>query len=151
MAIFGKKTTEDNDEVTTDKPAAAAKAAKPAASMKDLYDAGGEAKPAEAAKATKAVGHGRAYRIIVKPLITEKASVLAAENKYFFMVEKEANKIEVAKAINEIYGVKPTSVNVIRVEGKKTRHGRTQGKRKDWKKAIVTLPKGKTIQVYEGV
>ena len=72
-------------------------------------------------------------------------------NKYFFEVAKNANKIEVAKAIQEIYGVKPVSVNIIRMQGKKVGQGRTRGKRKDWKKAIITLKKGESIKVYEGV
>ena len=73
------------------------------------------------------------------------------ENKYFFEVKKDANKIEIAKAINDVYGVKPVSVNIMRVGGKKVRRGRTFGKRKDWKKDIVTLKKGESIKVYEGV
>jgi len=76
---------------------------------------------------------------------------LGALNKYVFAVAKNTNKIEVAKAIKEIYGIKPVGVNVIRMSGKKARYGRISGRRKDWKKAIITLPKGETIKVYEGV
>ncbi|MEA3449868.1 MAG: 50S ribosomal protein L23 [Patescibacteria group bacterium] len=89
--------------------------------------------------------------MLVRPLITEKAANLGSEDKYVFAVNKNANKIEIAKAINEVYGIKPIAVNIVRVGGKKVRHGRVQGRRKDWKKAIVTLPKGKTINIYEGV
>lgn len=95
--------------------------------------------------------YGDAYRVLVKPLITEKATILGAENKYIFAVSKNSNKIEIARAINEVYGVKPVSVNIIKVKGKNVRYGRTQGKQKDWKKAIIKLPEGKTIKVYEGV
>ena len=93
----------------------------------------------------------QAYRILVKPLVTEKASNLNLLNKYAFEVYTHANKIEVAQVIEDIYKVKPTGVNIIRMKGKKVTRGKYTGKRKDWKKAIVTLPKGKTIQVYEGI
>ncbi len=95
--------------------------------------------------------YGNAYRVLIRPLITEKASILGAENKYFFEVARDANKIEVAKAIEEVYGIKPVKVNIVNMRGKKVRFGRILGKRKDWKKAIVTLPEGKTIKIYEGV
>lgn len=113
--------------------------------MQELYVEGG------AKGEIQAVKEPRAYCVLVKPLITEKASLLASLNKYVFMVKKDTNKVEIMKAIKEVYGVNPTTVNVIRMEGKDVRYGRYAGKRSDWKKAIVTLPKGKTIQVYEGV
>jgi len=87
----------------------------------------------------------------LKPLVTEKATNLGVLNKYVFAVSPKANKIEIAEAIEAVYGVKPVSVNVMRAEGKTIRSGRTFGKRKDWKKAIVALPQGKTIKIYEGV
>jgi large subunit ribosomal protein L23 len=95
--------------------------------------------------------NGNAYKVLVKPLITEKATEIGAFNKYVFEVDKNANKIEIAKAINEVYGVKPLDINIIRMKGKKVRYGRTLGKKKDWKKAIVTLEEGKSIKIYEGV
>ncbi len=140
VAKKGKKST---DSTSTEKK-----------SMKDLYADKKEAvvkKEKTEDKKTKSIKNGQAYKILIKPLITEKASVLASENKYFFEVSIDANKIEIAKAIAEIYGVHPTSVNIIRMQGKKTRYGRTEGKKKNWKKAIVTLPKGETIKIYEGV
>jgi large subunit ribosomal protein L23 len=88
---------------------------------------------------------------LIKPLITEKAANVGSLNKYMFAVKKTANKIEVAKAINEVYGIMPDDVNIINVRGKKVRYGRIAGVRSDWKKAIITLPKGKTINIYEGV
>lgn len=94
---------------------------------------------------------GRAYSILVKPLITEKAANLGILNQYVFEVSLDSNKIEIAKAVEEIYGVKPIGVNVIRTDGKKVRRGKYTGQRKDWKKAMVTLPAGKTINIYEGV
>ena len=89
--------------------------------------------------------------ILVKPLITEKATNLAQLNQYVFEIAKGANKIQVAQAIEARYGVKPKKVNILNNEGKVTRRGRTVGKTKDWKKAIVTLPQGQTIKVHEGV
>jgi len=92
-----------------------------------------------------------AYNVLVKPLITEKASSMGAEGKYVFSVNPSMNKIEVKKAIRAVYNVNPVSVRMINVEGKRVRQGRTEGKKKDWKKAIVTLREGEKIEVYEGV
>ena len=89
--------------------------------------------------------------ILVKPLITEKATNLSQLNQYVFEVSKSANKIQVAQAIEARYGVRPKKVNVLNNQGKVTRRGRTVGKTKDWKKAIVTMPQGQTIKVHEEV
>ncbi len=88
---------------------------------------------------------------VLYPVVTEKSAVLASSNKYVFAIDKNANKIQVRSAIKAMYGITPVSVNIQNMKGKKVRHGRKFGKRKDWKKAIVTLPEGKTIDVYEGV
>ncbi|MBM5789542.1 50S ribosomal protein L23 [Candidatus Parcubacteria bacterium] len=90
-------------------------------------------------------------RVVIAPIVTEKSAYLAAQGQYVFEVERSMNKVQVRDAIRVMYGVLPLSVNMVRQRGKKVRFGRTQGKRKGWKKAIVTLPKGKTIEVYEGV
>lgn len=89
--------------------------------------------------------------VLVRPLVTEKSAILASKNAYVFAVAKTANKIEVAKAVHSLYGVKPESVNVQNVRGKYVRRGKIDGYRKAWKKAIVILPKGKTLNIYEGV
>ncbi len=89
--------------------------------------------------------------VIVRPLVTEKAAILASANTYAFVVKNGANKVEVGVAIQQMYGVKPARVNIQNVEGKSKRFGRSTGKRSDWKKALVTLPDGKTINVHEGV
>jgi len=94
---------------------------------------------------------GRAYRVLLKPLITEKGTYLAVNNKYLFAVWPDANKQEIKKAIKAVYGVMPIKVNIINTIGKEIRHGKTKGMTSDTKKAVVTLPKGQTIQVYEGV
>jgi large subunit ribosomal protein L23 len=94
---------------------------------------------------------GIAYRVLLRPVITEKAADQGAWNKYVFEVAMDANKISVSQAVKEVYGIRPVSVNVVSMRGKKVRYGRVRGCRKDWKKAIVTLPEGKTINLYEGV
>ncbi|EGK57196.1 MULTISPECIES: 50S ribosomal protein L23 [Selenomonadaceae] len=88
--------------------------------------------------------------ILVRPLITERTTQLMAEGKYVFVVAKAANKIEIAKAVSEIFKVKVAKVNTVNVIGKKKRMGRTQGKRPDYKKAIVKLAPGETIEFFEG-
>ncbi len=117
-------------------------------SMKALYS---DEIAAENHKKTSAGKSNSAHRILMRPLISEKASRQQTLNQYFFAVALTANRIEVAKAVQAVYGIKPTKVTIIRSEGKSRRFGRTVGKRKDWKKAIVSLPKGKTISLYEGV
>ena len=92
-----------------------------------------------------------AYRVLLKPLVTEKAADLSAHNQYVFMIDPRMNKIEVKKAVRTIYGVDPISVNVSVKQGKSVRYGRTYGVTKSWKKAIVTLKAGDKIEVYEGV
>lgn len=89
--------------------------------------------------------------VIVQPLISEKAAGLAGANQYVFIVRKGANRLQVRTAIKSMYGVSPLGVNILNVRGKKVRFGRKEGARSDWKKAIVTLPAGQTINVHEGV
>ncbi len=91
------------------------------------------------------------YRVLLKPLVTEKGSSQVALGKYLFMVALDANKIMIAKAVERTYGVKVSRVNIMNYSGKRVKRGRVSGKRKDWKKAIVTLKKGQTIEVFKGV
>lgn len=93
----------------------------------------------------------QAYKFLLKPHITEKSSILASQSKYIFETAKKANKYAISQAIYDIYNIKPLKVNIINQSGKIVIRGRTRGKRKDWKKAMVTLPKGSKIEVYEGV
>lgn len=106
-----------------------------------------QVRPAAAAIKAGAVG----ARVILSPVVTEKSALLASQGQYVFHVEVDANKIQIKNAIRTMYGVTPVSVNVFKQEGKQIRYARTRGQRKAWKKAMVTLPKGKTIEVYEGV
>lgn len=92
-----------------------------------------------------------AYKYLIKPLITEKASHLKVQNKYLFLVDEKSTKNEIKKAIFHVYGYHPESVNMINIIGKKIRSGKTSGTRKGKKKAIVTLKKGDSIEIYEGV
>ncbi len=139
----------EKEKTTGVKKSAAAK------SMKDLYSGSGKAPVKTTDKEGKSVKQikkfGYADRIIIKPLVTEKAANLGMLNQYVFEAAPKANKIEIAKAINEIYGIMPKSVNIVKMKGKNLRYGRHTGKRRDWKKAIITLPQGKTINIYEGV
>ena len=91
------------------------------------------------------------YGVLIKPLITEKISEAASLGKYAFAVSSDANKPTVKKAINAVYGVNVKSVRIINVIGKSVRYGRSFGKRKDWKKAIITLAPGEKIEIYEVV
>ena len=86
--------------------------------------------------------------ILIRPLITEKSTELMAEGKYVFKVAKAANKIEIAKAVAEIFNVKVEKVNTVNVKGKTKRIGRTYGKRPDYKKAIVKLKAGESIEFF---
>ncbi len=91
---------------------------------------------------------GELYQILLRPLVTEKSTDLQKKNQYVFAVKYSANKIEVKKAVEKIYGVKVEKVRIIKMPGKRVRYGRTQGKTKRWKKAIVFLPKEEKIDVF---
>ncbi len=92
------------------------------------------------------------YQIIHHPIISEKSTDLKGmHNQLVFKVAMDANKVEIKKAIEAIFGVKVLSVRTLRVRGKKKRLGRYMGKRPDWKKAIVKLQEGDTIDFFEGV
>jgi large subunit ribosomal protein L23 len=95
----------------------------------------------------------KAYHYLIKgPIITEKTHTQReVANKLTFRVDLKANKIEIRKAIEDIFKVKVLGVNTVRVRGKKKRLGRTQGWRPDWKKAVVTLAPGEKISGYEGL
>ena len=86
--------------------------------------------------------------IIIKPIITEKSSTGVAEGKYTFEVAKKATKVQIAKAVEELFQVKVTNVNTIIVKGKEKRVGANTGKRPDWKKAIVTIDTNPSEKTY---
>jgi len=92
-----------------------------------------------------------ADKIIIRPVITEKATSLSQFGQYVFHVPKTANRIEIAKAVRSIYKVNPVKVNIVNVSGKNVRYGKSEGRTKDWKKAIVTLKNGESISIQDGV
>lgn len=92
------------------------------------------------------------YFVIKKPIITEKSTIARDEgNKYLFEVDHRANKIEIAKAVEKLFKVKVLTVRTMNMIGKKRRMGRAVGKKSDWKKAVVTLAPGNSIEIHEGV
>ena len=94
-----------------------------------------------------------AYDIIKRPIITEQSMAETEAKKYTFEVAKSANKIEIAKAVEEIFGVKVAKVNTLNMQGKEKRTGAyPKGRRPSWKKAVVTLSEdSKTIEFFEGM
>ena len=95
----------------------------------------------------------KAYDIIKRPIITEQSTAQLEMKRYTFEVAKSANKIEIAKAIEEIFGVKVAKVNTLHVQGKMKRMGaQPAGRRASWKKAVVTLTAdSKSIELFEGM
>jgi len=91
------------------------------------------------------------YDIVVRPIITEKSTLLKdAGNQYIFEVQRDANKIEIKSAVEKLFKVKVVSVHVSNMEGKKKRLGRFAGKKPDWKKAVVKLSPKDKITIFEG-
>ena len=89
-----------------------------------------------------------AYDIIIKPVITEQSMESVADKRYVFRVALDANKIEIKQAVEEIFGVKVVRVNTLTVKPKTKRVRYVAGKTRSWKKAIVTLAEGDTIEVF---
>ena len=108
-------------------------------------------------KEPKIFGSGSAKRSTMKssaissPRVSEKAATLAAKNVYVFNVPTSANKVEIRKSVEAMYSVKVIGVRTVRGAGKFVRRGKTSGQRNAWKKAMVTLAKGSTLNLYSGV
>jgi large subunit ribosomal protein L23 len=93
-----------------------------------------------------------AQDIIIRPIITEKSMDGIGMKKYTFEVAKDATKIDIARAVETLFGVKVNKVNTLHVRGHMRRQGRSQGYTPSWKKAIVTLTEdSKTIEFFEGM
>ena len=91
------------------------------------------------------------HRTIVRPLITEKTSAAyQSRGEYVFQVHPDATKTQIRSAIEQLFGVKVTGVWTMNVRGKEKRMGKNIGRRPNWKKAIVTLRAGDTIEIFEG-
>ena len=86
--------------------------------------------------------------IIIKPIITERSSMDMQEGKYTFRVNKKATKVDIAKAVEKLFGVKVLKVNTMNISGKEKRVGRNVGKTADWKKAIVTIDTNPSDKTY---
>jgi large subunit ribosomal protein L23 len=93
-----------------------------------------------------------AREVIVRPVVTERSTILADEQDAFtFIVAEDANKIEIKRAVETLFDVQVRSVNTMRYRGKLRRLGRNYGRRPSFKKAIVKLVEGERIDVYEGI
>lgn len=93
----------------------------------------------------------RADEIIIRPIISERSMDLVEDNKYAFFVDRRANKVEIKKAVEELFDVDVKAVNTVNLPGKKKRLGRSEGRTPDRKKAIVTLQAGDKIEIFEGL
>ncbi len=142
---FTKKQVEEKlngEQTPVEKKSTPVKAAKKTKATSDT---------AEVADKKKVTQHGTSYRVLVRPMVTEKTAHQESVNKYTFVVEKNATKGQVKRAIHELYGVMPVGVAVAHIQGRRVRFGKFAGKRSDFKKAIITLPKGSSITIHEGV
>ena len=89
-------------------------------------------------------------RILKRPIVTEKSTILGETGRYVFEVDNRASKHEIARAVEWAFDVRVVKVNTLMVPGKVKRYGRRPSKRPDWKKAIVALAAGDSIQLFEG-
>jgi large subunit ribosomal protein L23 len=91
-----------------------------------------------------------ARNVIIKPIVSEKSYALLAANKYTFRIHPEAHKTQVRQAVEELFDVHVQRVNIVKVPSKPKRRGLFKGTRQGWKKAIVTVREGETIEIFEG-
>lgn len=143
MGLFGKTKKEEKKSVSKAK-AAAKKEPLVKVEKKELS----ETEVSLPKPAKKEIN--QAWRVVKRPLVTEKSSGLMGQNKYIFEIYPKANKSEVRKAIRDLYGVNVKEVNIIKVPGKKRRVGRHIGFRSGLKKAIVSIKAGESIDIITG-
>ncbi len=86
-------------------------------------------------------------QILIEPVVSERSTYLNEIDKYVFVVQKDANKIEIKQAVEKLFDVKVDKVNIVNVQGKRKRRRFKIGKRPDWKKAIITLQEGQKIEL----
>jgi large subunit ribosomal protein L23 len=91
-----------------------------------------------------------ATEVLLAPVVSEKSYSLIEERKYSFKVHPDAHKTQIRQAVEELFDVHVESVNVLKVQPKPKRRGWTRGTRKGWKKAVVQLRAGETIEIFEG-
>ena len=89
-------------------------------------------------------------QVLLRPVISEKSYEQITQNKYTFKVHQDAHKTQVRQAVEQLFGVKVLSVNIVKVKAKPKRRGTFNGVRPGWKKAIVQLREGQTIEIFEG-
>jgi large subunit ribosomal protein L23 len=89
-------------------------------------------------------------QILIAPVVSEKSYSLIGENKYSFRVHEKAHKTQIRQAVEEVFDVKVESVNVLKVRPKPKRRGLHKGRKPGWKKAIVELREGDSIEIFEG-
>lgn len=92
-----------------------------------------------------------AYGVLIEPWVTEKSHDQMAKNKYIFKINKSSGKKEIKKAVEELYGVRVTTVNVVSIPAKKRMAGGKTGWKSGFKKALVTLKEGDKIELFKGV
>jgi large subunit ribosomal protein L23 len=139
MAFLDRFKGENKTEETKKAP----KAKKPAAAAASKTEEKVEQKSAVAK--TAAPKDSTAYRVLVRPIVSEKTARLEKIRQYAFVVAARSNKVEIKKAVEKHYRVHVTSVNIVNIFGKTVRSGRVLGKRSDWRKAYVTVKEGETI------
>jgi large subunit ribosomal protein L23 len=88
--------------------------------------------------------------VLLAPVVSEKSYSLLEDRKYSFRVHQDAHKTQVRQAVEELFGVKVQAVNIIHVRSKPKRRGLIRGRRPGWKKAIVQLREGESIEIFEG-
>jgi large subunit ribosomal protein L23 len=91
-----------------------------------------------------------ASQVIIRPVVSEKSYVLAAADKYTFRVHPDAHKTQIRQAVEELFNVHVERVNVIKVQSKPKRRGTVSGRKPGWKKAIVQIKAGESIEIFEG-
>ena len=89
-------------------------------------------------------------QVIIRPVVSEKSYALMAEGKYTFRVHERAQKLQIAQAVEQIFGVKVNAVRTAKVRSKPKRRGLQRGKSRSWKKAVVQLAPGERIELFEG-
>lgn len=156
MGLF--KRTKSDDKKADDKKKPVKAAPKADVDVKDEILTPESQAKAPAAKAKKATPTraakgqaGESYRLLLSPKVSEKVADLAQRNVYVFNVPVTAEKVAIANAVEKLYGVKVVGVRTARGMGKPVYRGYKKGRRNQWKKAFVSVKKGQTIDLYEGV
>ena len=150
MGIFDKLKRKKTEAEATKDVAKADVPAKKGAKKEDVKPEVKQNSPKDAKPAAVTGKIEFFHDVLVKPLITEKTLAMQAQNKYTFFVNKDASKHKIKMAVKEIYGVLPSSVNVIKKQPTTLqRWGRFKGIKKGAKKAIITMPKGTSLQIIE--